>query len=281
LLSRPEALAAGDIALRGALEEKLGKTTVREVYDKRGIALAITTVEMSQHRAWVFKTPHFPETNHRDDGYTLVEVCLATSAAPIFRSLAAVDHADARGKGYNVFVDGGLWANNPVLVGLIEALDVATPGQAIEVYCLGTCPLPAGEQIARGDVHRGLAQWKFGGDAAALAIDAQQFAYDHMAKKLARHLSRPCTIVRFPSDKVPAALVPYLGLDDARSEAMDALVNQARTDADMTNSKCVYRSTDQEAELICSLFESAPQRTTPLFSRRPAGAAPADTQQTG
>ena len=28
------------------------------------------------------------------------------------------------------------------------------------------------------------------GDAASLPVDAQQFAYDHMAKKFARHLRR-------------------------------------------------------------------------------------------
>ncbi len=264
---RPAALEAGDKALRAALEARLGDETLGGVFARRGIALAINAVEMSQHRAWVFKTPHFAGTNHRDDGYRLVDVCLATSAAPIFRSLAAIDHADGRGAGLNFFADGGLWANNPVLVGLIEALDIAAPGEPIEVFCLGTCPVPAGEQIARGNVHRGLAAWHFGADAAALAIDAQQFAYDHMAKKIARHLDHPCTITRFPSDKVPAALIPYLGLDDTRAEAMDALVNQARTDADMTNSKCAYRDSDPEADGICRLFESAPERTTPLSSR--------------
>jgi hypothetical protein len=253
---------------------------MRDIYDQRGIALAITAVEMSQHHAWVFKTPHFAATNHRDDAYPLVDVCLATTAAPIFRSMAAVDHADGCGKGYNVFVDGGLWSNNPVLVGLIEALDIAAPGQAIEIFCLGTCPVPAGEQIARRDVHRGLTGWKFGGDAAALAIDAQQFAYDHMAKKLAKHLGRSCTILRFPSDKVPAALIPYLGLDDTRPEAISALINQARTDADMTNSKCAYSAQDPEAALICALFESVPARTNPLFKRQPAQASPSSTTPT-
>lgn len=277
---RPAALKAGDDALRAALEAKLGDLTMGGVYERRGIALAINAVEMSQHRAWVFKTPHFEGTNHRDDGYRLVDVCLATSAAPIFRSLAAVDHADGRGSGLNVFADGGLWANNPVLVGLIEALDIAAPGQPIDVFCLGTCPLPAGEQIARDDVHRGLTDWRFGGDAASLAIDAQQFAYDHMAKKLARHLDHPCTVTRFPSDKVPAALIPYLGLDDTRAEAMDALVNQARTDADMTNSKCAYRENDPEADRICRLFESAPARTSPLSSRPRKAAAATSQPQT-
>ena len=139
--------------------------------------------------------------------------------------------------------------------------------------------MPAGEQIAPTEVHRGLSDWRFGGDAAALAIDAQQFAYDHMAKKLARHLDHHATIIRFPSEKVPAALIPYLGLDDTRDEAMDALINQARTDADMTNSRCAYRDSDAEADRICRLFETAPARTSPLFARpRPANPTTSHSQ---
>jgi hypothetical protein len=264
---RPRALAAGTQRLRAALAARLGAKTLGDVYRERGIALAITAIEMSQHRSWVFKTPHLMGTNHRDDGYALVDVCLATSAAPIYRSLAAIDHPDNAGGGFNVFVDGGLWSNNPVLVGLIDALDLTQPGQEIHIFCLGTCPMPAGEQVSKAAVDRGLAEWKFGGEAAGLSIDAQQFAFDHMAKKLARHVDRNCTVVRFPSDKVPAALIPHLGLDETRKEAMQALINQARTDADMTNSRCAYTDTDAEAALICDLFNSAPERTDPLVSR--------------
>jgi Patatin-like phospholipase len=264
---RPRALAAGTERLRAALADRLGTKTLVDVYRERGIALAITAIEMSQHRSWVFKTPHLMGTNHRDDNYALVDVCLATSAAPIYRSLAAIDHPDNAGGGFNVFVDGGLWSNNPVLVGLIDALDLTQPGQEIHIFCLGTCPMPAGEQLPKAALDRGLAEWKFGGEAAGLSIDAQQFAFDHMAKKLARHVDRNCTVIRFPSDKVPAALIPYLGLDETRQEAMQALINQARTDADMTNSRCAYTDTDAEAALICDLFNSAPERTDPLVSR--------------
>lgn len=265
---RPAALSSGTQALRAALTEKLHVKTLGEVYAERGIGLAIPAVEMSQHHAWVFKTPHLKDmTNHRDDNYTLVDVCLATTAAPIYRSLTAIDRPDSQVGGFNVFVDGGLWANNPVLVGLIDALDMTKPGQEIHIFCLGTCPLPAGEQIPKSAMDRGLPQWKFGGEVAGLAVDAQQFAFDHMAKKLARHVDRKCTVIRFPSEKVPAALIPYLGLDETRPEAVQALINQAHTDADMANSKCAYADTDAEAALICSLFNTAPPRTNPLTSR--------------
>lgn len=268
ILKRPQVLASGTASLRAALVKKLGTQTLGQVYSERGIALAIPAVEMSQHRGWVFKTPHLKDTNHRDDDYSLVDVCLATTAAPVYRSLAAIDHPENDAGGFNVFVDGGLWANNPVLVGLIDALDLTEPGQEIHIFSLGTCPLPAGEQIPKTAINRGLPEWKFGGEAAGLAVDAQQFAFDHMAKKLARHVNRKCTVIRFPSEKVPAALIPYLALDETRPEAIRALIDQARTDADMANSKCAYADTDPEAALICALFDSAPARSKPLASRK-------------
>lgn len=257
LWKRPEALKRGEAALKADLEDVLGPMTLGELYKTRKIALAITAVELSQHRSWVFKTPHLEAiTNHRDDGYKLVDVCLATSAAPIYRSLAAVDHPDGT-HGFNVFADGGLWANNPVLAGLVEALEMAPKARPIHIFCLGTCPRPEGEQIGREEVHRGLAAWRFGGMAASLSIDAQEFAYDNMARMLAKHTGRECKVVRFPRERTPAALMPFLDLDDTREEAVQALINQARTDADMTNSLC-GRPGDHDGELICQLFNDAP-----------------------
>lgn len=256
---RPEDLAQGTAALEAALSEHLGDLTIGEVWTRRGIALGITAVEMSQHRSWVFKTPHLvATTKSRDDGYRLVDVCLATSAAPIYRSMAAIDVPNRDGRaGFNVFVDGGLWANNPVLVGLIDALEMTTPGQTIQILCLGTCPRPAGEQVPKNGVDRGLSAWKFGGHAAGLSIDAQEFAYDNMARMLAKHVDRVCEIIRFPADKVPASIMPFLELDDTREEALDALVRQARTDADTTNSRCGDPDS-KDGRIISAVFADAP-----------------------
>ena len=258
LRGRKEALRKGADALRSALHECFGNITLAEVYAGRSIALAIPAVELSQHHAWVFKTPHHPNTNHRDDKYRLVDVCMATTAAPLFRSLASIPHPTGI-PGERIFADGGLWANNPVLVGLIDALEIANPGQSIEIFCLGTCPRPAGDDIKNVTLDRGLVEWRFGGEAAKLAIDAQEFAYDNMARMLARHVDRQCSIVRFPRQNVPAALMPYLDLDDTRTEALDALTNQARTDADMTNSACGDEH-NPEGQLIKRLFLAMPER---------------------
>src|SRR4051812_24353268 len=81
LYTRPSALAAANGVMRRALHAILAERTLGDIYRERGIAMAIPAVEMGQWRAWVFKTPHLG--SHRDDGFRLVDVCLASSAAPI------------------------------------------------------------------------------------------------------------------------------------------------------------------------------------------------------
>ena len=229
----------GDKALRKALKGVLDDVTILEVFEGRDISLAIPAVLMSEHRAWVFKKT--PKSGVRDDRYPLVDVCLATSAAPIYRSLAAIDDPNAPGGPKQVFADGGLWANNPIMVGLVDALTVAPPEQPIEIYSLGTCPRPEGDHLDAEGAHRSMLDWSLGADVAPLSISAQEFAFDHMARLLTNAISscgRSIRRVRFPNKPVPASMMPYLALDDTRPEAMDRLVGQAHTDADLTKSAC-------------------------------------------
>lgn len=249
---RPKALAAGSRALKNALIACFDGVTLGQIYQTRGIALAIPAVELQHHQSFVFKTPHIAGSMHRDDDYSLVDVCLSSSAAPIFRSLAAVD---TRGisSAYRVFADGGLWANNPVLVGLIDAVRMTSPGDRIEIFCMGTCPRPSGDFFKKHELDLGLLEWKFGGKVATLAMDAQEFAYDHMAKMLAPHLDRDCQVMRFPSEQVPAEMLPYLDLDNTTEEAAHALEAQACKDAEMTNSRS-NDPNDYEGRLVLDLF---------------------------
>lgn len=62
---------------------------------------------------FVFKTPHHPDFR-LDWRERLTTVALATSAAPTFFSV----YRNQERK----FADGGVWANNPVMIGLVDAL---------------------------------------------------------------------------------------------------------------------------------------------------------------
>lgn len=253
--SRPRHLKAGTAALENALRTELGDATMGSVWKDRGIALAIPAIEMSRHHAWVFKTPHLANTKHRDDAYRLADACLATTAAPVYRSLARINNPDT--SGYHVFVDGGLWANNPVLVGLIDALEMTVPGDRIEIFSLGTCPCPEGELIQTDKLDRGFTEWRFGAGVVTLTLDAQEFAFDNMARMIARHISRNCHIVRFPHGNVPASIMKYLDLDETQNVAMDALEAQAQADVNETLSRC-GDSADVQGQLLHKLLCELP-----------------------
>lgn len=267
--TRPKYLSKGTTALRTALAGVFQSATLGEVWDQRRIALAVPAVEMSRHRAWVFKTPHLSNSRHRDDGYTLVDVCLAATAAPIFRSLASVRNPDTYGR--HVFADGGLWANNPVLIGLIDALEMSRPGDAIEIFCLGTCPRPSGEDIPEGELDRGLGRWRFGGLAAALALDAQEHAYDNMARMLSKHVNRECRIVRFPHGPVSENVMRYLDLDETSEKGLEVLISQAQTDAYETLSQC-GDAANKDGQLMHTMLEGLPALQVGTDAASPHGA---------
>ena len=78
----------------------------------------------------VFKTPHHPDY-HLDADREMLTVALATSAAPTFFRILEEDG--------NLFVDGGVWSNNPIMIGVVEALTAfdVKPDQ-IKVLSLGS-----------------------------------------------------------------------------------------------------------------------------------------------
>lgn len=262
----------GDKALRQALRGVLGETTMLDVFEQRQISLSIPAVLMSEHRAWVFKKT--PKSGVRDDHYPLVDVCTATSAAPIYRSLAAIDDPNTPGGPPQVFADGGLWANNPIMVGLVDALTIADNDRPIEIFSLGTCPRPEGDHLDAETAHRSMLDWRLGADVAPLSISAQEFAFDHMARLLANAISgcgRQIRRVRFPNKPVPASMMPYLALDDTRTEAMDRLVAQANTDADLTKSACDDHNSE-DGRMIRRLMNDLPAMpaTGAVWDRAPA-----------
>lgn len=95
--------------LEAALREALGD---RKLRDSR-VRLCIPALDGKYGEVYIFKTPHHPD--FQQDGETLMrEAAAATSAAPTY-------FPPVQRGGY-IFADGGVWANNPVMLGLVEAL---------------------------------------------------------------------------------------------------------------------------------------------------------------
>ncbi len=246
--------AASADTLKHCLEQTFGKQTLGEVYQARGIALCVPAVDALSYKAWVFKTPHIP-AKHRDNNYRLADVCLASAAAPMFFPLACLRNPDDA-LSIHHFVDGGLWANNPVMVGLIEALVLASPEQPIEIISVGTCDQPSGDPYAVQNPNWGVLEWRVGVTAIDMSLSAQSYGYDHMAKFLAGELSRcgrRITVVRLEESLKSPEQYSALGLDRADHTALQTLVYLASKDAEHIHGKTLAGACSPVGEIFQNL----------------------------
>lgn len=93
--------------------------------------LVIPSYNLGEDDVYLFKTPHHPRLK-RDHKIPMWKVGLATSAAPtFFPAFKGIDSTR--------LIDGGVWANNPTMVGIVEAVSLLNmPLHSIWVFSLGT-----------------------------------------------------------------------------------------------------------------------------------------------
>lgn len=182
-------------ALTAFLQEELGDGLLGNSQSR----LCIPAFDGINSEVFVYKTPH--HTDYKFDRYEkMLNVALATAAAPTY--FQPLKHG-----GYQL-VDGGVWANNPVMLAVIEALicwnikpgqiDVLTISCGDDPYVLSPLQLKWGGKI-------------FWGDAIFAAMRLQSLA----ATNQARLLLGPPSVVRVE----PEAHQPPIALDDWRRAA--------------------------------------------------------------
>ena len=107
-------------------EQKLGDSKKR---------LVIPSLNLENGKVYIYKTAHHPRLE-RDHKEKAVDVALATAAAPTYFPT----HRSAAG---TPLIDGGLWANNPVGVSVVEAITVLDwPRDSLKVLSLGCTTEP-------------------------------------------------------------------------------------------------------------------------------------------
>lgn len=153
--------------------------------------LCIPSFEGVHGEPWIYKTPHHPDYK-KDRVERMVKVALATAAAPTyFRALP--------NNGY-MMVDGGIWANNPIMNAVVDTLACFE----LEMSQIRVLSLGCGETSFKVDAARaagGLFQWK---DVIRAAMRAQS----HNAIGQSRLLLGPANVRRLdaPESTTPIAL---------------------------------------------------------------------------
>ena len=160
-------------------EKKLGDSEKR---------LVIPCLNLENGEVHVYKTAHHPRLL-RDYKERAVDVALATAAAPTYfpthRSVAGTP-----------LIDGGMWANNPVGVSVVEAISVlGWPKDSLKVLSLGcTEPLDVnwGRSIALGKSY-----WAF------KLIDVFMHAQSNSSIGTAKLLAGHDNVMRIASELPP------------------------------------------------------------------------------
>lgn len=180
----------------------------------------IPAINYSAGKPVVFKTPHHPSFK-RDLHLRILDVAMATSAAPIFFPKYSFDSAN--------YVDGGLYANNPSLLAIHEAKHFfGVKKEDISLLHVGTLSSYASD-VKKENQTGGMMDWAKGlflhkapKNIIELTLASQQQMMTHMTRHTLdiRYFDIDATVSKDADN--------YLGLDKADKKATNVLVSHAK-----------------------------------------------------
>ena len=208
-------------ALKKALIELFKETKIGESNN----LLCIPTYSITDARNIVIKWDHPEGKLTRDNKISYVEAGLATSAAPTYFPLAEI--SELKGK---QFIDGGVWSNNPCIVGLTEALQyfVGAGKEYDEIHILSISSLNhIGGTKTRKRRHRSFLGWK--DELFNIILRGQSDYTDFFMKQLSKSAAIvPIKYVRIPSEDLSAEQAPCVQLDNASRGTIELIANKGK-----------------------------------------------------
>jgi len=178
---------------QAALMDELLRIFGDKVLDDAATRLVIPSFEGRHGEPFLYKTPHHPDYQ-KDRHKRFAHVALHTTAAPSY-------YPGVEDDGY-VMIDGGIWANNPIMNALVDALacfDIAREDVRILSLGTGESTFTVGERARNG----GIKDWAF-----LRSFDAAARAQSHNALGQANLLVGKNNVTRIdvPESDVPIAM---------------------------------------------------------------------------
>lgn len=207
--------------LRGKFSDEPLKKNLTDVFGDKVIGesnnlLCVPSYSFTDARPWIFKYDHKEGGLSRDNNAKYIDVALATSAAPTYLPLAEIDFYD-----YKQFIDGGVWANNPSLIGLIEALTYfvgeGKEYDGIQILSVSSLNNTAGKPVGLKR-NRSFVQWR--DDLFETSMIGQSCFTHYFLSKLHDLTGIPIEYTRIPSEAISAEQQHLVQLDVATTDAI-------------------------------------------------------------
>jgi patatin-like phospholipase/acyl hydrolase len=169
-------------ALSDALHEVFGEKLIGDAQTR----LLIPAWHSKTQSVYIFKTAHHPRLQ-KDQYEFAVDVAMETAAAPTYFP----QHISENGMG---FLDGGIWANNPTGIAVVEAIGVlGWPAKDLKILSIGCLDDISTIETARGAIRLAFDQARLfmtGQTHASLGI-AQILTGDPHEQKSIYRISQP------------------------------------------------------------------------------------------
>ena len=205
-----------DVALRRAVKEVVGEKKLRDAQNR----LCIPALNMMTYKPRLFKTEHGGGHTMLDGDVLMSDVALATSAAPLYFPIAAC--------GGSYFIDGGVFANNPSLIGLTEALRFFVgpnkPYKSVKLLSIA-CASPEAGAIETDRYPRWVL--RFSNTLLEAAASAQMLSVDLTIQHLKDALCVPLTYHRITISLSPPQ-AKEISLDTTTRGAIEVLLGRGR-----------------------------------------------------
>jgi patatin-like phospholipase/acyl hydrolase len=217
--------------LRESLTKVFGDTTLGDIAAK-GKKVLVPAFCVSAGRPRVFKTDHSPPGTPSEsvlsahNRYRLVDVAMASSAAPVY--LPLVNIAKPHTQAIETFCDGGVMANHPALLGLVEAIHtLRVPPADVALLSISTPRINLQRKPAsRMGLNRGVLGW--GKSLASIFIEGASGLSEQVLRRLTECWPhpRPCYVRIELYDSL------RLDMDDTRRRTSQTLESIGRNAAE-------------------------------------------------
>ncbi|GAB6393800.1 MAG: patatin-like phospholipase family protein [Bacteroidales bacterium] len=209
--------------LKSLLERFFGNKTLNDSEN----LLCIPSFNYTESVPWIFKYDHKEGQLARDKSIKYVDVALATSAAPTYFPICEIEALNKQ------YIDGGVWANNPVLIGLIEALCYFVGNNkeydSIQVLSISSIDVHTGKPLHK-NIKRGAIKW--GLDTLNPFMKGQIHFPHNSLNLLAKHSDLDIEYKRIESPSISTEQAKFIGMDTVSKKSIELIQGLGKSMAD-------------------------------------------------